>query len=418
MKRILLYATLIALAAWFLFQLIKSSILLYFGVASLTTTITFYLLALLIGAAFFLLLKKKFRYAVPANLMVLLVTVWASLLIGEVTLRYTMKKYLTYNERLGYNYRSFYSYLDNWESIKMYFTKKQSYWYLQIPPNYSRKYIVDGHTFFHNYNSLSLRDDEKQPAPDDSLNLVIGMGDSFAEGIGTAQDSTWIKFFEREVNACSTNKIRTLNAGVAGSDVYFAYVLLEKLLRQFHPNTVVLAINSSDIDDVIIRGGMERFKPDGKLQFSQPPYWEKLYATSFIFRTILHSQVDLDWTLLTMKEKPARRAEAIDSIGNCIKRFHELAKQKGFKLVVVFHPREDEIKTGDFPYNALAAKLAADTSYTIINMKDEFANSGRITKANSGEFYWPVDLHHNTKGYRVLGELIAERMRGNYAGCK
>ncbi len=369
MKKILLYGLLIALSAWFLFHLIKSSILLYFGVASLSTTITFYLLAILIGAAFFLLLKKKFRHAVPANLIVLLVTVWASLLVGEISLRYTMKKYITYNERLGYNYRSFYSYLDNWESIKMYFTKKQSYWYLQIPPNYSRKYTVDGHTFSHNYNSLSLRDDEKQPAPDDSLKLVIGMGDSFTEGIGTAQDSTWIKFFERDINACSTNKIRTLNAGVSGSDPYFEYVLLEKLLRQYQPHTVVVAINTSDIDDVIIKGGTERFLPDGRLQFRKPPVWEPLYATSFIFRAAMHTAFDLDWTLLTMKEKEMRKAEAIDSIGDCIKRFHELGKQKGFKLVVVFHPREDEIKTGEFPYDALAAKLAADTTYTIINMK-------------------------------------------------
>jgi len=81
MKKILLYGLLIALSAWFLFHLIKSSILLYFGVASLSTTITFYILALLIGAAFFLLLKKKFRYAVPANVLVFLVTVWASLLV-------------------------------------------------------------------------------------------------------------------------------------------------------------------------------------------------------------------------------------------------------------------------------------------------------------------------------------------------
>jgi len=328
-----------------------------------------------------------------------------------------MKKYLTYNERLGYTYRSFYSYLDNWESIKMYFTKKQSYWYLQIPPNYSRKYTVDGHTFSHNYNSLSLRDDEKQPAADDSLNLVVGMGDSFTEGIGTAQDSTWIKFFEHDINACSTNKIRTLNAGVSGSDPYFEYVLLEKLLRQYHPHTVVVAINTSDIDDVIIKGGTERFLPDGRLQFRKPPVWEPLYATSFIFRAAMHTAFDLDWTLLTMKEKEMRKAEAIDSIGDCIKRFHELGKQKGFKLVVVFHPREAEVISGIFPYDALAAKLATDTNYTIINMKDEFANSGRITKANSGEFYWPLDLHHNAKGYQVFGELLAARLRGRYTGC-
>ncbi len=385
----------------------------YFGRAGFYTTIVFYILIALAVAALLFFFSRILKRAVSSNLIMLLVTVWLSLVAGEVVLRFVIKKNLVYSERMGGHYNSYYSYFDSWKTIVKYIYKKPNFWYLHGIPNSKKARPVEGHSFVHTYNSLGLRDKETQPAADDTANLIIGIGDSFTEGIGTPQDSTWLKFLERGLIAEGKTNTRTLNAGASGSDVFFEYLLLEKLLKQYRPHTVILAVNTSDIDDIVIRGGSERFKPDGRIQFRKPPVWEPLYATSFIFRAIMHTTADLHWTLLTNTEVAIKQREALDSIELCVHRFNRLAKQKGFKLVTVFHPREKEIKSGAFPLNALAAKLSVDTSLHIINLKNEFIQSGTITPQNTGNYYWPVDLHHNTAGYKVWGELMVKHVMQN-----
>lgn len=399
----------IAVAAWlvFVWYVLKFGILLYFGIATPATTTLFYITLCISAILFIDVLSNRFKASINPNFKVLIVTTCLTLFCGEYALRYIFKKNLVYSEQLGAPYFSFYSYIYDWCDIKTYLFGQTNYWYLKNEPNSMEKTGIGSRHWEHKYNSQGFREGEKPPFPDDTAHLVIGLGDSFTEGTGTHGDSTWLRFFERNMNAKSNCKVRTFNAGAKGSDVFFEYLVLEKLLEEYHPNTVVLCVNSSDIDDIIIKGGRNRFKPGGKLQFNSPPTWERLYAVSFIFRAIMHSSHNLDWTMLTFKEKAQRGKEALDSISFCIKQFDKLAKQKNFNLVVVFHPREQEIISGDFALDSLAEKLAADKSLRIVNLKTEFVRSGAISKQNSSAYYWKTDLHHNTEGYKAMGDAIA-----------
>lgn len=391
--------------------------LLYFGCASFITTILVYTLLYIVAVKLIDVLNSYYMPGINPNVKILLATTTICLLCGEYALRFVFKKNLVYSEKNAAPYLSYYTYIYDWNDIKNYFEGKTNYWYLISKPNSVDVTCIEKRRWEHKYNSQGFREGEKPPQQDDTDHLVMGIGDSFTEGVGTHCDSTWLRFFEREINTRSNCKIRTFNAGAKGSDVFFEYLLLEKLLQQYHPNTVVLCINSTDIDDIIIKGGCNRFKKGGKLQFNSPPPWERLYAVSFIVRAIVHTVGSYDWTLLNLDEREVKTKEAVDSIGFMVHRFQQLAKEKNFHLVVAFHPRENEIVTNNFPLDSLAEKLALDTTLNVVNLKQRFAETGLITKNNASGYYWKYDLHHNAAGYKIMGDLIAEYMRSRGVLC-
>ena len=85
------------------------------------------------------------------------------------------------------------------------------------------------------------------------------MGDSFTEGVGTTEDSTWLKQLEHMLNADPHRfyDYTTLNGGAHGSDLIFSYELLSGCLLKYHPDMVILNLNSTDIGDIVTRGTAE-----------------------------------------------------------------------------------------------------------------------------------------------------------------
>jgi hypothetical protein len=46
----------------------------------------------------------------------------------------------------------------------------------------------------------------------------------------------------------------------------------------------------------------------------------------------------------------------------------------------------------------------------VVDLLEYYRLTGLITKSNSHQFYWPIDLHHNAKGYELMGDAIARKM--------
>lgn len=178
------------LLVYFLVLFSRHGLLLYFGVATVRTTIVFYVSVLVIVYLLIRLLQYFLKARLSDNVKLLLTTLWLSLFISDLALRFVFKQNLTYSEKVAGHYASYYSYVDDWASLKKYLSGKENYWYLTNRSDSSMVYTVEGHKFMHRFNSLGLRDTELSPSPDDSLNLIIGSGDSFTEGVGTDQDST------------------------------------------------------------------------------------------------------------------------------------------------------------------------------------------------------------------------------------
>jgi len=403
-------ASLKLLTAIIVLLLLVHATMLYYGLVFVTTTICFSGLLLIIALAVISFIKP----ANLANIRLLAIILTISLLLGDLSIRYVFKLHLTRKERLNGYYLSEYkrdklqALIDN--------TKygQQPGWYHVSKP-YTTK--ISSQPEFHylfKYNSWGLTDADTSSVSDHSKNWIITIGDSFTEGVGAPMDSSWPRLLNNIIGHDSAFlNHQVLNAGKAGSDVYFEYMLLKKLVAYYHPKRVILDINTTDIDDIIIRGGSNRFKACNTIQYNKAPWWEPAYASSYIIRSILNNTIEPDWTLTPKMKRGEIEQQSIDSIFQCVQDFKKLGEQEHFKLTISLNPNMTELTEPNSSYEKLAAELSSDSSYYFINLKHLFLSQNLITQHNYQNYYWAQDGHHNSLGYKIWAEIVASQLKND-----
>ena len=155
--------------------------------------------------------------------------------------------------------------------------KANSFWNVYEPNDTTH---VNRGDFYYSrrFNSLGLPEREIN-LQDTSTKKILCLGDSFTEGIGAGVDSTWPRELERALNLCSRDSYTVYNAGVAGCDPMYNYHFLRGKLWDVNWKAVIFCVNGTDVSEVMIRGGMERFKPDSKVEYTRPLVWEPLYGS-------------------------------------------------------------------------------------------------------------------------------------------
>lgn len=366
------------------------------------------LFLLTLSSLLFILAEAAIGFFTPStstttNTRLLLTSLTVALIFMELLLRFGLAKYSNYQEQNG-----------NTNYISIYRNNNPSWFHLHEADS---NIVAPRKEFVHrrNTNSLGLSEKEIPRAKEPAEYRIIALGDSFTEGQGTSYNSTWIKIAEKDLAAhVPTRTITAINAGIMGSDVYFEYILLKERLLSFKPDLVIVAVNHSDVDDIIIRGGMERFSPDGRLTARRKgPPWEWIYGISYIFRHITHDVFGYSWLLLGPAEVTSEERDAVEQIRRCIGEFSKLATQHNFKILVVFHPHETEIKDERYyplSFNDLIADLKYSSRGYILDLLEYYRTTKIITRDNRSQFFWPLDLHHNTKGYEVMGHAIANKV--------
>lgn len=333
------------------------------------------------------------------NIRVLIASIFLSALIGEVILRFD-GQYDSYKERSGHFF-----YLSPYYLSK---DVKASWFYTREPNNI--KNIEDKELKYTlTTNSEGLRDVEYAAQKPANTFRIIALGDSFTEGMGVeSNSSTWVKVLESNLNQKSKQKqVTVMNAGAAGSDPFFEYVLLKYKLLVYNPDLVIVAINTSDITNVIARGGAERFLPDTTLHIKSGPWFEPLFGSSYIFRYFAMEVFKYDWFFMNAEERKVEMNNALEKIYSCILSFEELSREYGFKLTVVFHPMYHEVLTGNSDFDKLISKTKYETEITVVDLFDYFKNQVR---ADVDELYWPINRHHNAEGYKVFAKGVEKRI--------
>src|SRR5690606_15671360 len=114
---------------------------------------------------------------------------------------------------------------------------------------------------------------------------IIALGDSFTEGFGAPQDSSWVA----QIRKYYKNKdIYWLNCGISASDPFNNFYNLQNDIIRMHPDLVINIFTKQDFEeDVLLRGGFERFKK-GHLEYKPAPCRELVYAYSHIYRMLFH----------------------------------------------------------------------------------------------------------------------------------
>lgn len=359
-------------------------------------------------------LKKVFK--VQSKLAVtVIISIFFSVFILEVGLKYVLKRNLTYAE---INKSPFYStnYIHSSTLNKLLRKRKFKNManYMVHQPNASVNISNSEFSYDFNYNSLGLRNEEISLAKKQGEHRVIALGDSFTEGFGAPKDSTWPALFEHTLRTENNLNINCINAGVANSDPIYSLKLLEDKLIDYKPDLVILAINGSDIRDVFLRGGPERYDSKGNLHFKTGPWWEFFYGTSFIVRYIIHDILNYNEYLVKSDSFLKSYAESQQLLNESILKMNSFCEENNIDFRVVFTPFFTDIFNGyldlDKTYHYLVSKNMLSK---IIYLPPCYYQNFQYHGSNPMDYYWPIDFHHNSEGYLMMAHCIIANM--NYS---
>lgn len=369
----------------------------------LPLSLLFVLITSCIGLAMIWSAYKILRLKQKTILGVVLIqiSVSATWMISEIILRFNSTLY-THNDRVGEHL-----YL----SVYTLFTQNH---YHHYNPGINFTLTTNEFSYLHRINSLGLRNDEIPKGG--KLNnecRIVAIGDSFTEGVGASQDSTWPALLENKLNAGNHEMdFRVINAGISGSDPLFGYVLLKDKLMNFNPDVVLYTFNCSDIDDVVIRGGIERFIADGTTAFRKGPYWECLYAISYTARLIVNNLLNYTPLLISREKEAFLKNKSLASLYLCSRAFQELENAGNFKTVCIIHPYPNDFVSGKkFNLRPLLDSYGKHFPPATINLYNYFSDSVKMDSMNVYDYYWKNDRHHNGRGYNAFAE-------GVYRGLK
>ena len=182
------------------------------------------------------------------------------------------------------------------------------------------------------------------------------------------------------------------------------YFVLKKLLLKYKPNKVFVAVNTTDITDVIKAGGWERNTTP-----KRPPWWAYIYQFSFITRAVIHATKKTDWLFLSAEQYKQEEKMALEKIKQCIVHdYYGLSKENNFELVVILHPMLGELENNSFALQPLANQLRRYPKIKTLNLFEAFKQEQTLKGVPYQSLYWQQDGHHNSTGYKLWASVVAD----------
>ncbi|NLA24772.1 MAG: SGNH/GDSL hydrolase family protein, partial [Bacteroidales bacterium] len=268
------------------------------------------------------ILKKK-----SENIKIISNSIFIALIILEIILRLT-GKYAVYSEnRFGY-YESLYD------------SKYADYW-LATTPKSNIVLFSPEFSYQRTRNSDNFNDKEWKETEMQNKKVILALGDSFTEGDGTHADSTWLKFLEKHLG---NEKYYFMNAGLGGSDPCYSLYNLKLLTEKYHPDLVFNCINYTDVFDIFIRDGYERFENE-KIKYQKAPWWQIIYANSHLSRTFL--SLFYSGYLIRHDKEQETIDLALEKLQKTIILTENFCKKNNIKCIYVFHPLKQEVEKGN-----------------------------------------------------------------------
>jgi len=347
-------------------------------------------------------LKAELRWRnLKPTLAVVAITLALFAIAAEVALRVSCS-YCTWTERNGGTYRSPYA------------TPRHASWYHTRPANQTTSYGQPEFDYELRTNALGIRDiDHPIEKPANSFR-IIGIGDSFTEGQGAAYHDGYLKVLERSLDAATDTDVEVIVGGVAGSDPIYGYKLLHDKLLAYAPDLVILAVNNSDVTDVVTRGGSERFQDDGTARYAEPPGDEWLFEHSHSYRFVAKELFGYDWLGLSRGERQRRKALALDQIVAALGDFRDLAEREGFAFVTILHPDIHEYARKRYAFEAAELESRLDAlGIAYFDLLAWFEQSGMLDSVAPEDLYWPSDFHNNANGYARFAEGLEAFLRAH-----
>lgn len=281
-------------------------------------------------------------------------------------------------------------------------------WYYVRPINTVSSYQQQEFDYEIRTNSLGFRDIEHPLTKPPGELRIMAIGDSFTEGQGASFEQTWLNQLGRKLNSEYTgSSFRMISGGAAGSDPFFGYRILVDKLLVYRPDLVLLVVNHSDVLDVVIRGGMERFLPGGTLKGVDPPDgpWG-LYTSSHVARFILFELFDYTHLMITRSEREKKALQALEKIEQLVLEYDALLKSRGIGFTLIIHPFRGELRRNRYDELDLLREFALQHQIDVIDTKPYLYEKLVERKNRLEDLYWPGDNHFTEIGYRYFSEVI------------
>jgi lysophospholipase L1-like esterase len=266
-------------------------------------------------------------------------------------------------------------------------------------------------TYERSINSLGLADYEWSMEKDSQVFRVLCLGDSFTEGDAVAYDKSYVAVLRKLWQKQGKQSVEVLNGGVCGSDPFYNYWHYKEVLSSYRPDLVIQTISSHDLmNDIMARGGLDRFNQYGDLYRKPFRLWQAVYASNYTARVLIlavkRAELLVRYHIL---RTPIKRWDSA-----LIELFHlydEAVAQQGGEIIWVFLPGITEIQQGAYYHDMTAYKEVLNKQqipfYDLMDCYLEKSDKGKYI----AEYYWKIDSHHNPKGYRMMAECIYEGLR-------
>lgn len=240
---------------------------------------------------------------------------------------------------------------------------------------------------------------------------IIMIGDSFIQGNGAPYDSSCPKQLEHMLNNYYRGKpaVEIWDCGIGGSDPFYEYVLLANKLLKYHPDYVVEAINNTDIADVVIRGGAERFRPDSTVVYTHQSKIEPIYAKSFLVRRIVHDVLKYNWMLMPDDELDKEKIISQNKIEACLINFETLCSGSHIPLLISVQPMKEDFGKNAPSYMPAIASFCDSLHLQYTDCIKCFKSDG-FTGEKADSLFWKMDMHYKPSGYTEYAKCLMPPM--------
>lgn len=326
----------------------------------------------------------------------------------DMGLRYFTPKYRSYSEK---NYGCFYisPFTNGFRNIKTLViygnneSKRNSY-----TANTSITYKTEDFRIVHEYNELGLRDRKNLLEISKNKKIILTIGDSFTEGVGTHQDSTWQRFLEDKLHQTGFEDYIVINAGISDSEPVAELKLYETLQKELKPEITIISLGSGDMLDLILQNPEER---DSYL--TAQPFQYYFYSWSYIFRAFSFVIYDHPEIFMNKQELYGELVNVSETIFTQIDKLQEKQLSQKGKTIVFFYSDYNESLELHYKFKVfeqLIDKLKTQNDIYICDMLDYHRQNPRSNKDSLKTYYWQTDGHMRISGYKLWSEILYKHL--------
>lgn len=228
---------------------------------------------------------------------------------------------------------------------------------------------------------------------------ILALGDSFTEGFGVTQDSSWVAQISRKYH---DRNIKWYNGGISASDPFSNLYNLQHELYQLKPDLVVQIFSNQDFEeDLLLRGGFERFK-NNQLVYPKVPFFENIYAYSYIVRLFYNHFTKRNYFI---SFNDLNKSQSENYFNQLVELYNDWAQKNQVQVVLVHY-------CTDYNYYKVGNLSKIDSSYKVSDyLKVEsvtacYQESIQNDLESFKSLWWEIDHHHNAKGYRLMSNCI------------